>query len=169
MKRKIKNKKAFMLIELLVVVLIIGILAAVALPQYNKAVEKARAVQALTIVKAIADAQEVYFLANGQYAESLDDLTVTVPGTDVPVGQELTRKTFNSFCFGTVDGSRTRGVIAMAYKVDKNGQTEYSFDRFPNDNTFYCEQKTASIPMCNILGTGTTKTINGYTYYVLSF
>ena len=68
----------FTLIELLVVVLIIGILAAVAVPQYQKAVAKARAAEAISILKAITDAQEVYFLTNGDYTNTIEDLDVTV-------------------------------------------------------------------------------------------
>ncbi|MBR3631499.1 MAG: prepilin-type N-terminal cleavage/methylation domain-containing protein [Elusimicrobiaceae bacterium] len=62
------NKRGFTLIELLVVVLIIGILSAIAIPQYQKAVEKAKATQALTLLKSIQTAENAYFLANGTYA-----------------------------------------------------------------------------------------------------
>lgn len=71
--------KAFTLIELLVVVLIIGILTAVALPQYQKAVEKARVAQALVLVRTLAEAQRLYYLANGEYASSFEQLDVVAP------------------------------------------------------------------------------------------
>ena len=67
----------FTLIELLVVVLIISILAAVAVPQYQKAVARAHAAEAVAVLKALADAQEVYYLAHGEYTNNLEDLDVS--------------------------------------------------------------------------------------------
>ena len=72
-------KKAFTLIELLVVVLIIGILAAVALPQYQVAVMKARITAVIPLVRALTEAEEVYYLANGEYTVSLDKLDIEMP------------------------------------------------------------------------------------------
>lgn len=60
------KKRGFTLIEVLVVVLIIGILSAIALPQYTKAVAKSRATQGLVMLKSIASAYHTYYMANGE-------------------------------------------------------------------------------------------------------
>ena len=76
-----RNKKAFTLIELLVVVLIIGILSAIALPQYQKAVLRTKYVQLMTIGDAIHKAEEAYYLANGQYTNNADELDIQIPAS----------------------------------------------------------------------------------------
>lgn len=76
------QQHGFTLIELLVVVLIIGILASVALPQYQRAVEKARMTEAITAVESIARANDLYFLANGEYTRDINDLDIDFPGED---------------------------------------------------------------------------------------
>ncbi len=106
------NKNAgFALIELLVVVLIIGILAAVALPQYEKAVEKSRAAEALTLVRAIAGAEDVYYMANGNYATDLRDLDLSFPGVSDTAYSGYSISTQNFDCRGYMTPSDTTGTF----------------------------------------------------------
>ncbi len=77
----------FTLIELLVVVLIIGILAAVALPQYQKTVEKSRAVEALTNLRTLVTAEKIYQMANGTATRDLTLLDLQLSGEMKENGQ----------------------------------------------------------------------------------
>ena len=75
-------KKGFTLTELLVVVLIIGILSSVALPQYMKSVEKARATEAIELLGTLVRAETAYFLSNDTYTKNLSELGIVLPGID---------------------------------------------------------------------------------------
>lgn len=76
-------KKAFTLIELLVVVVIIGILSVIALPQYQKAVRRARTAEAKINLKKLAEATDLYILQHGTSegidSSSWDNLDIDVP------------------------------------------------------------------------------------------
>ncbi len=72
------SQRGFTLIELLVVVLIIGILASIALPQYERAVEKSRVTEAKTTIRAIATAIKANYLAKGTVGgATFDELDLT--------------------------------------------------------------------------------------------
>ena len=67
-----RNTKGFTLIELLIVVVIIGILAAVAIPKFANTKEKAARSSAIADLRNLATAQESFFADSNRYGNAAD-------------------------------------------------------------------------------------------------
>ena len=70
------NKKGFTLLELLVVVLIIGILAAIALPQYKLAVGKTKFSTLKNLTRSVWDSAQRYYMVNNSYPQATANLDI---------------------------------------------------------------------------------------------
>ncbi|HQU98243.1 MAG TPA: prepilin-type N-terminal cleavage/methylation domain-containing protein [Nitrosomonas sp.] len=67
-------QRAFTLIELLIVIAIIGILVAIAVPAYNDYIYQAKATQAVTDISAIGKSLVVYQMNSGKFPSSLAEV-----------------------------------------------------------------------------------------------
>ncbi|EKO3659009.1 pilin [Vibrio metschnikovii] len=74
MKTHYTKQQGFTLIELMIVVAIIGVLAAIAVPQYQNYVAKSEASSALATISGIRTNVETYVLGEGKFPSNEDEI-----------------------------------------------------------------------------------------------
>ena len=157
------TRSGFTLIELLVVVLIIGILSAVALPQYTKAVNKSRAATVEPVLENILEAGQGAVLAGNidQYGSAdLDSLDVTVPKQEIKMGSCTGSSTGDNWGFKHISSPSSSGVTDVATVWFTCGSSPLFF--ILTNNGTYCAEYSNQTSNCSQYGFSKKTTLSAY-------
>lgn len=102
------NKLGFTLIELMIVIIIIGVLAAIAAPMMSSNVVRARRSEAVAIMGAIRTAERLYFVDSNAYTNVLAGAWTATGNLNRYIqGADFNGRWFNSAAFSVTDASAT--------------------------------------------------------------
>lgn len=122
--RSVKNSSAgFTLIELMIVVAIVGILAAIAYPSYRDQVIKSRRSDAHSVLLDVAARQERFYFDNGSYANALSALSYSADAIDTPEGY---------YSVSITASSATSYTITAAAQGDQASDGDLTLDNLGN-------------------------------------
>ena len=137
--RNVKVRKGFTLVELAVVIVIIGVLAAFGVPKFLNSVERSKASEAFAYLSSVRTAQERYLAKEGTYAAAITDLdigvqtpkyftpgtvTTTNTGTDPTWTMTLTR----------IAASSSKGAYTVSFTQDGYDKAASTIDAHPEIN-----------------------------------
>jgi type IV pilus assembly protein PilA len=125
--RWIRNRKGFTLIELMIVVAIIGILAAIAIPNFLKFQAKSKQSEARELLSSVYTAEVSYFAEQNTYAvlTTVGFTPASTPKVYTNIMASLTFTAGTSFtgtAGGDVDGDATRDLwtVTQASREPQN-------------------------------------------------
>lgn len=152
--------QGFTLIELLVVVLIIGILSAVALPQYNTAVERSRATEALTQMSAVQGAMERYHAQHERWPSNFNQLDIDIPVIDSEAGTYGGKNFTISFASNVITAVRRRDNHSYTLTTTITDNTNGTYTSTRTCTASASDEDAQSF--CNAIAGSATKAASGF-------
>jgi type II secretory pathway pseudopilin PulG len=111
-----RPRRGTSLLEIVMVTVIIGILASLSVPSFQRAMEQTRADVAAANLRAIWSAQRLYWLENRTYAPDL----ATLQSLDL-LDPTISAQTFYTFDIGSADGSTFSALAVRIANGSWNG------------------------------------------------
>lgn len=119
------TKKGFTLLEIMIVIIIIGVLASLALPRYIKVVEYARGLEALIQIGSLRQSMHRYYVPKKTYTgATLNNLDLDNPSTDpnAHFSYAITIPTPITFLVTATRNNRDNGDGISTMSIDQDGQ-----------------------------------------------
>ena len=139
-----KVRRGFTLVELAVVIVIIGVLAAFGVPRFIKSVERSKAAEAFAYTAAVRSAQERYHAREGTYSATVTDLDIKF---------SLPKYfTVGAIAAGTTGDLQDSWTITLTRTGASAGYGEYTIT-FTEDGFDSTNSTIAAIPDINPMGT----------------
>jgi type IV pilus assembly protein PilA len=150
---KNRRRRGFSLIELLIVIAIILVIAAIAVPQMNKQLMSAHEMAAIRQITTIHQAQTQYYSQFGKYAASLVELGPPASGNAGPAAADLIPKVLadgknSGYVFQVQPSPTGYAVSAIPEAFNSSGRrTFYSDQTLEIHNNWTAEPATAASPV----------------------
>lgn len=148
-------KKGFTLIELLAVVLVLGILTSIALPQYQRSIERARAAEAPSILRSLFDSRERVAVERGYHSYNAMPVKFGFTKLDIAIKGQLSNGTASTGTLVTKDFEYkllgpTNQATMVSGKLLRGKYTGLILTY--NGSEFGCTPPAGQANACSVLG-----------------
>ncbi|MDD3726201.1 MAG: prepilin-type N-terminal cleavage/methylation domain-containing protein [Candidatus Ratteibacteria bacterium] len=114
--RSRRGRKGFTLVELMTVVIIVGILAAISIPIYRAQVKKAMAAEGAALLGSVLTAEKVYYAEHEEFTTDTTKLGVDATGNKYFQSYEVTDASATGFTATTSGIGNAAGItVTMTY------------------------------------------------------